>query len=233
MKKNLLLILLSFSIFATASAQMLNAEEETAHVNVIMDGGNYFELIYFTNSSSTNMEVEWERISNDLPAGWLSFVCIDGGSCYPPSTNGSTANENWVIPAGESRWLEVQMRATEAEGAVPGTGTVVLEMRDKNNPNNADQATWVGTAFSTPTDDIEVDDVKVYPNPASDFIKISNAGGIETIEIYNLIGKKVKNFTGISDDDTYDISGLPTGMYLIRMLDEDGELLITKRISKK
>lgn len=215
------------------SAQNLTAEEASISVNVVMDGQNYYEFISYANNTGTDMEVKWERISNDIPAGWLSFICIEGGSCYAPNQGESPESEVFIIPAGESRWVEVQFRATEAEGAVPGVGTVNIQVSDESNLAVNASADYIGTAYSLPVDDIDVENIRIYPNPASDYIKISNPEGIETMELYNLIGKKVKTFDVGSSNSTFNISNLPKGMYLIRLLDDDSDVLTTKRISKR
>ncbi len=233
MKKFIPLFIL-FLIQYSVQAQDLVAEQASVNVDVLMDGANYYEFIDFTNNSSTDMEVEWARVTNDLPDGWLAFICIEGGSCYNSTTDASPAGEDWVIPAGESRWLEVQFRADAVNGtAVEGTGTVVLSMTDKNNANNTASATWVGTASVSPVKDLEQEDIKIFPNPASNFIKLSNSSIVEQIEVFNLIGRKVKTFFDVAEGSLYNIADLPKGIYMIRMLDADNETLVTKRISKR
>ncbi|MGK6340909.1 T9SS type A sorting domain-containing protein [Chryseobacterium sp. DT-3] len=61
--------------------------------------------------------------------------------------------------------------------------------------------------------------VVVYPNPASDFIKINSSGKIKNIEIYDMAGKKIE-FR--SENDKIDVSNLSTGNYLINIKTENG-----------
>jgi hypothetical protein len=73
-------------------------------------------------------------------------------------------------------------------------------------------------------------DLSVFPNPATDYFKISENNWVQTIAVYNLAGRKVSTFT-YADDLKYDVSNLPKGMYLIQMLDFHGQILGTRRIS--
>jgi hypothetical protein len=60
-------------------------------------------------------------------------------------------------------------------------------------------------------------EVSVYPNPATDFVKIVNAYGCE-ISIYNSIGTMVKQIVNANsefDTCTIDVSDLPTGVYYV------------------
>ncbi len=64
------------------------------------------------------------------------------------------------------------------------------------------------------------DEISVFPNPAHDNITISNASSISSVTISNLLGQVVKKTTGLPTGKKViqiDISGLPAGVYFIRM----------------
>ena len=75
-------------------------------------------------------------------------------------------------------------------------------------------------------------ELKVFPNPATNFIQLQGSSKVGAIIIYNLVGRKIKNFTPVKDK-TYQITDLPKGMYLIQLLDFSGKVLSTQRLSKK
>ena len=75
-------------------------------------------------------------------------------------------------------------------------------------------------------------ELKVFPNPATNFIQIKESSEVGAIIIYNLIGRKIKDFKPVKDK-AYQISDLPKGMYLIQLLDFSGKILFTQRLSKK
>lgn len=74
------------------------------------------------------------------------------------------------------------------------------------------------SAFFSFTDVEENDAISLclYPNPASDVIRIEGTEGIHDICIFNLMGQVVKTAT-IQDNEEIHIDDLPAGLYLIRI----------------
>ncbi|MEN8776823.1 MAG: T9SS type A sorting domain-containing protein [Polaribacter sp.] len=56
--------------------------------------------------------------------------------------------------------------------------------------------------------------VKLFPNPASNLLKITAQDDIQSATIYNVIGKKVKTIS--NNFDNIDVSDLNSGVYLIK-----------------
>lgn len=75
-------------------------------------------------------------------------------------------------------------------------------------------------------------DVKIFPNPATDFIQISNNNNIQQVKIFNMVGKAVKNYDYIKGKNYY-IGDLPKGIYLVQFSDKKSKVISTKRISKR
>ncbi len=65
-----------------------------------------------------------------------------------------------------------------------------------------------------PTTNNEESGIKVYPNPASDFITVENTGN-ETLTIYDLIGISVLKVKSTTDFTKFDVSALQVGSYYI------------------
>jgi hypothetical protein len=77
----------------------------------------------------------------------------------------------------------------------------------------------------------------IYPNPATDRITIQNlnAGALgvvpspQLVEIFDMSGRKRRTgYTG-NDNNTFSVSGLPAGMYLIRV-SENGRIKTSQKI---
>lgn len=75
-------------------------------------------------------------------------------------------------------------------------------------------------------------DIKVFPNPAENFIRVTPDNRIRKIQVYNLVGKEVQSYT-YQDNQQYSVADLPKGIYLVRIVDSNNKILVTRRISKR
>ncbi|MFV0233717.1 choice-of-anchor J domain-containing protein [Empedobacter falsenii] len=101
-----------------------------------------------------------------------------------------------------------------------------------------DQFGFVVDDFSVSGSSLAVSDVNaknitnVYPNPVEDSFKIDLGTSINkskvSIELYDMVGKKVQSFDYA---DSYNISSLPKGTYVLRI--NDGTTKVVKKLVKK
>jgi hypothetical protein len=68
--------------------------------------------------------------------------------------------------------------------------------------------------------------LKVYPNPAKDYVVFEHPGaknkGDIYVRIYNAIGQKINEITLINDTTTWNTANLPAGVYVYRLVAGDG-----------
>lgn len=74
--------------------------------------------------------------------------------------------------------------------------------------------------------------VSVFPNPATEYITVSNEDAVKNIFVFNLVGKKMKTFDVIKGE-RYEISDLPNGLYVIQLIGRSNKVLNTQRLTKK
>jgi uncharacterized delta-60 repeat protein len=68
--------------------------------------------------------------------------------------------------------------------------------------------------------EIEIENkINIYPNPASDFFKLTSNRQIESVKIYNLLGVLELDFSAM---ETYDVSNLVNGLYLANIAFDGG-----------
>ena len=75
----------------------------------------------------------------------------------------------------------------------------------------------------------ETNDFKIYPNPTNDLININsnNNHSFTSVKVYDLSGKMLIE----SSDNKISVSNLSSGVYLLRIMTETGE--ITKKFIKE
>ena len=101
------------------------------------------------------------------------------------------------------------------------TNPITIIMSDDKN---------VTANFSTTASINEFDklSLKIYPNPVSSVLNIVMKSEIKSVEIFNLIGKRVLQFT----NKKINISQLPTGLYILKIETVNGSIG-TRKIMKK
>lgn len=63
--------------------------------------------------------------------------------------------------------------------------------------------------------------VQVYPNPASSQVTIETINEINQIDVYNVLGQQVLSVKGTSNQMNIDISALPSGTYMAKVISDN------------
>ena len=96
-------------------------------------------------------------------------------------------------------------------------GTLLLNITGSSFTSEANamlSVTMVGI------DEVESESVVVYPNPASDRVRIVGSDDIQMVEIYNLQGQKVSSTAGNVHEIS--VNGLSNGLYIFRITTDKG-----------
>ena len=82
------------------------------------------------------------------------------------------------------------------------------------------------SSFQTPK-------IKIYPNPATHYIKLSKVQDVRKIKILSLIGNAIKTYKVQALEEKYNVADLPNGLYLIQLLDYKNKVITTQRLNKR
>ena len=63
-----------------------------------------------------------------------------------------------------------------------------------------------------------LEEVKIYPNPARNILHINNVNNAD-INIYSITGQRVKTINNVNGNQDIDVSGLASGIYILKMQD--------------
>ena len=74
--------------------------------------------------------------------------------------------------------------------------------------------------------------ISIFPNPATEYIRLSDEDAVRSLSISNMLGRKVRTFD-VSKGEHYDIGDLPNGLYLIQIVGKNNKVLTTQRLTKK
>ena len=74
-------------------------------------------------------------------------------------------------------------------------------------------------------------ELTIYPNPATEYFTLQTDVPVLRITVNDLTGKQIKLFTA-DDTNTYDVSDLKKGIYIVRVFGHGDQLIKPMRLSK-
>ncbi len=239
MNKRLLIYLLTLFLTIPSlsmKGQALTGTTVDGEVTSIIEKGGFstdFEIVaksLIHNNTNDRLTLNWVRVENNIPDGWISLVC-DPELCYGPTQNNSPTAI--VVNAGESMLLDLHFQAF----GIDGDGVVDMHIwapADSANINTS--MTYMCDAYAVGIEDNPASKINIYPNPVRNNLTLDI--GLETnvryVEIYSLIGRKMAHYTIPNNTSAYRInaSALPEGLYFVKMLDQNFEQVATKSFAK-
>jgi hypothetical protein len=155
------------------------------------------------------------------PGDTSGFASPKGGiSGTIPGTFGTTA-----APIAAFDHLIVNVRRP-AGGTATAEGTVGTEDYWIVDQIKIDTGTYTNTLS---TEDLAMEDsFAIYPNPADNFVVLQNAKVGDKLDLFDVVGKKVKSFNVESESQQMDISELKTGVYFARSNQQEAIKIIKR-----
>jgi hypothetical protein len=132
--------------------------------------------------------------------------------------NLSNSSQKLVLADGFGNIIDtVQYFDTTPWPNADGNGSY-LQLIDTSLDNNI-ASSWIASSSTTLTSkDFAIStNSKISPNPVVDGLNITATGKIEAVLIYDVYGKLLQSFTGISKDMLIPFSTYSTGMYFVKV----------------
>ena len=223
MKQNILFVLALLLGTTVVVAQNLEFNESPVIVTGIestdFEGVGYSIL---TNTADTARGFVWTRNIVEKTETWSIAIC-DNIQCYAPAT----ATSNFTITANGTSPMDVHAYPNQTDGSA----VVEITVTDAaDNQQTISNLYYFNTSPSSTTQ-ASRQTIKVYPNPSNGLFSVKGGKQIASVQVFSLTGRQVKAFT-YNDGQWYDISDLPTGTYLVRLVDRDAQQLVTKLMNK-
>jgi len=224
MKHILHLIFISLFSFQLSAQVSLVLSATSASAVGAKDEVSIIAKSTIKNESDTRKTILWERTVNAITDGWDTAVC-DKNVCYNPDIEAF----DFDLDPGEEGTLNVYGYPNGVEGMV----SVSVKLTDSVDPNNTVTGEFEvqseGFRTTTSTNFVPVQDIKIYPNPTAQHISLTDVQNVAGLSLYNIVGRQVKSFVA-NYENQYDVSALPVGLYLVRVVDRNLNTLKTLRL---
>ena len=241
MNKYLLLLVLT-TFFSTVCAQNFTITPNPAFAEAnldepLTDPADMVAEALISNNTSDTLFLRWDRIVNDRPDGWEISVSDPDIHLLPHVNN----KDFILLPNTSEQAISVHAYpggmpcCLEETGAIPGEGEVHLKISNLNDPSDTLTAVYNFTLIGSPILDLtelELEQINIFPNPASSYFTLSETKEIDRIVVYNILGNLAKAFV-VNGNRLFEINDLPNGSYLIRLFSNDQQILKTLHLQKQ
>lgn len=190
---------------------------------------NVFEHVCYNkvvNRHSRAIELLWERVDVSITEGWEAYVC-DNLNCYPSIvTRCPDENYNLVEPNALMN-LDVHV----ADHEIEGSAHVEVYVFERNDTTNKLKVDYLFNK-SLSTKGVKNQIIRMYPNPTQNSFTVEYNYGVNRLEIMNIMGKKLMSLQA-SQGRSYDISSLTDGIYLVRLVGNNQQIIKTLKLHKR
>lgn len=228
-------------MFASVSAQeMLSISPEIVEKTFVEDlSDQLLDLevhARVTNNSDEMLQLRWVRETMEKPDSWQTQVC-DNNLCYAP-----------IVSTNYDPDLGVDMAVNLEAGA---SFDLIFHILPKGSAGygefvlpfyyypDQDTSVLASVTFQITVEDLTTDvdeetkaQLKVFPNPTTDYVELTDNSVVDEMVIYNLLGREVRSFN-VLNGRRYEVADLPNGMYLVSLVNREEGILKTFRLSKR
>lgn len=215
-------IFLVFTLFATIAVGQVEINPDV--IILESDGSNVDVKIEVTNSTGDYLDIYWmlEKAA-DFPEEWGITVC-DDEICYLENTFKSSPN----LPNDMVANYTFTFKFTITGNGVAGKSYGILHLY---SDSKCDNEVAVSNPPPTSVDREIIEDIELFPNPASDFFSIRNDKEIKSIEVLSVTGKGILNEKH-NAGQRHNIMEVSSGVYFVVLKDANGKNVKTLRLLK-
>ena len=242
MKQILLLVFLLLSFNLTS--QVYFSPEENLVIDTLNLSDEFATIqaeSFLLNDTPDTVSLKWEIVKINGPEEWevSLFVSGAGGGTF---IFGATSNIDddfglnipLPIPPEDVSYMFLTLRPN----TIAGCGTYKIRVTPVSDTTNLLATGYYDYRINTTPDcttstfDPGKKNIEIFPNPATGYFTLTENDFVKEIQIFNIVGKRMKT-VAFQNGQAIHVSSFPNGLYLVRMLDKNGEVLKTTRLTKR
>lgn len=199
----------------------------------------YFKT-YLQNTAANvqdSIQIEW-RYLHELtvqPSGWKVTGICDNDLCRTEDGDWFTGTPQTSKKFDNAHNMLLEVNVYAPTTGLDGIGKYYVEVK---TANQTDTVEFILTKLFTDIKGISVKDsrVSLYPNPASQSLQVFANTELKasSLSVYNIIGKEIMQqpLNQHQEVTNLNISALPSGLYFVRIADEHGKVLTSRKFTK-
>lgn len=182
--------------------------------------------------------LKWRALPNEstIPEGWAPLQICDNFTCYAMDnpTSGWFYEEEFAVFDTIYRGAIAEFYTTMyiPEGTTENYGEIVIELAYDNATDVLfDTLTFGFLAVPLDLDELESQEIQVYPNPTTDIVKVNLKDNtrLSSVGVFDMQGRQIQMHKNIGNTEfTVNVANLAQGMYIIRIENEKGASAIQK-----
>lgn len=223
------LYLIVFVFISLVSQAQITHTPTPAKMVVNKDSFDVKFTITYKSEFEDDTKIYWKIIKDTTTwkSSWYSYLC-DNILCYDRNVDRSSPSVPNTFSTGEYKW-DFHIQPFGVEG---GTIVQLVLYTDRNFTEEIYRTKiYVNVDPTSTQQTISANQIKVFPNPASEYFSITNQSNVDKIKVYNMFGAEVKSFFHYNNAQ-HQIDELRSGMYLLRMFDKNNKVVKTIKLNK-
>ncbi|HLS72048.1 MAG TPA: T9SS type A sorting domain-containing protein [Chitinophagaceae bacterium] len=197
-------------------------------------------ILYNANLSEAILPgiLKWRALPNEstIPEGWIPYQICDNNTCFSMNnpTSGWFYEEEFAVFDTIYRGAIAEFYTTMyiPEGTTENYGEIVIELAYDNATDVLfDTLTFGFLAVPLDLDELESQEIQVYPNPTTDIVKVNLKDNtrLSSVGVFDMQGRQIQMHKNIGNTEfTVNVANLAQGMYIIRIENEKGASAIQK-----
>jgi len=232
MKKIILSALLGLASLSMYAQSFLTQNGDTVMVNY--SGPSDISIYNMVKSATPNdIYIKWRVIGHNIPTDWTFGGLCDNITCWDADVlNGG----NYISDGYGASYEDFHAIFNGTNASMNSMAWIRVQLNDTVNMYSR-TLTFVATKWAASVSNVSKGDadVSIYPNPAHNNVNVvfdANLG-VKNIAVYNLIGKAVKVFKVNGNSAKLEISDTPAGIYFIRLINAQGQIVATRKFTRQ
>jgi hypothetical protein len=226
----------TFTFFFLLSLNTLAGSQitiEPSSLEVIFNESKNHEYnLVISNKSDKEVSIWWELIKGEnFPSAWKTIMC-DIELCYDINADKCDPRRGNKIDAGKSISFKLDLLSENTKGNT----TMQVKLYDDKDFKNLVSQTKAGAAvvadIALSSNNFNLEELVIYPNPADNFFFIKSDQNVNKVVFSNIMSKEIRSETH-NKGQSHDITELPRGIYLVRLIDNKGRTIKTLKLNKR